>query len=96
MDAKDTGKEHRLDSTDGVRSASNVWHLWEDRCKGCGICIEFCPTKALRFSEKLSTKGYYVPVLEEEKCSYCGICDLYCPDLAIMVLRGKETEKQVA
>jgi len=96
LNATDTRKEHRPDSADGGTSAANVWHLWEDRCKGCGICIEFCPTKALEFSKELSTKGYYVPVLEEKKCTYCGICDLYCPDLAIMVVRGKKTETQTA
>jgi len=72
-----------------------VWYLWADRCKGCGICIEFCPPKALRQSKELSSTGVYVPELEEGKCTYCGICDLFCPDLAIMVVRGKKLEEAV-
>ena len=58
----------------------------ENLCKGCDICIEFCPLKVFEKSEKLSRRGYYVPLIaREDECTYCRICELLCPDLAIVV-----------
>jgi 2-oxoglutarate ferredoxin oxidoreductase subunit delta len=58
----------------------------ENLCKGCEICIEFCPLKVFGNSEKLNRKGYYLPViLEEEKCTGCLLCELLCPELAIVI-----------
>ncbi|MDO5536893.1 MAG: 4Fe-4S binding protein [Desulfovibrionaceae bacterium] len=54
-------------------------------CKGCGICVAFCPKKALSLDEQ-SQKA----VWDGEKCIYCGICEHYCPDLAITVVNVKE------
>jgi 2-oxoglutarate ferredoxin oxidoreductase subunit delta len=53
-------------------------------CKGCGFCIEFCPTKVLVFSEEFNSKGYHPPRAERpEACTGCGLCGMYCPDFAI-------------
>ena len=71
----------------------NVWYLWEDRCEGCEICIEVCPTKALSKSKGLSSKGFFTPILDREKCTYCAICDMQCPDLAIVVVRAKQPKE---
>jgi len=58
----------------------------ENLCKGCEICIEFCPLKVFEYSEKLNRKGYYVPVAANEKaCNGCRLCELLCPDLAIII-----------
>lgn len=52
-------------------------------CKGCHICVEFCPTQVLAFDEKK-----HVPVvIAPEKCTGCHFCDTHCPDLAIVVRR---------
>ena len=59
-----------------------------DRCKGCGFCIEFCPPKVLKFSDKFNNHGYHPPVLENEPaCTGCDLCGLYCPDFAIFGIR---------
>jgi 2-oxoglutarate ferredoxin oxidoreductase subunit delta len=55
----------------------------EDFCKGCGYCILACPTKALKRSNKLNSRGIEVPLIEEEKCNRCHLCELSCPDFAI-------------
>lgn len=47
-------------------------------CKGCGICVAFCPKQALVLEEE---KARHLP----ENCIVCGMCELYCPDLAIVV-----------
>ena len=51
-------------------------------CKGCGICVAFCPKQVLELDEvgKVFAK---VP----EKCIQCGQCELRCPDYAIQVIR---------
>jgi 2-oxoglutarate ferredoxin oxidoreductase subunit delta len=62
--------------------------LWIDEryCKGCLICIDACPTKAIRPSEKLNSKGYRLPIEENMAlCKACEICVLMCPDFAIAV-----------
>ena len=58
----------------------------ENLCKGCDICIVFCPTDVFEKSDKLNRKGYYVPVVAKmEECNGCRICELLCPDFAIVV-----------
>ena len=55
-----------------------------ERCKACGFCVEFCPTKVLALSSAFNSKGYHPPhVVEPEKCSGCDLCGMYCPDFAI-------------
>ncbi len=55
-----------------------------ERCKACGFCVEFCPTKALALSSAFNAKGYHPPyMVHPEKCSGCDLCGMYCPDFAI-------------
>src|SRR5215831_7704981 len=55
-----------------------------ERCKGCGFCVEFCPTKVLALSSAFNSKGYHPPhVVAAEKCSGCDLCGMFCPDFAI-------------
>ena len=59
-----------------------------ERCKGCGFCVEFCPTHVLALSSAYNSKGYHPPnVVASEKCSGCDLCGMYCPDFAIFGAR---------
>jgi 2-oxoglutarate ferredoxin oxidoreductase subunit delta len=59
-----------------------------ERCKACGFCVEFCPTKVLALSSAFNSKGYHPPhVVNPEKCSGCDLCGMYCPDFAIYGFR---------
>lgn len=61
-------------------------HVEERYCKGCGICIAFCPVKILEKSKRMNSRGYFPPEsVEMEKCKKCGMCSLLCPDFAIVV-----------
>jgi 2-oxoglutarate ferredoxin oxidoreductase subunit delta len=60
-----------------------------ERCKGCGFCVEFCPTHVLALSSAFNSKGYHPPhVVDAEKCSGCDLCGMYCPDFAIFGWRA--------
>ena len=54
-------------------------HIREAWCKGCRICVEFCPT------EVLAMKGQVAVVVDIEACTKCGLCEQLCPDFAIQV-----------
>ena len=55
-----------------------------DRCKGCGYCVEFCPCEVLILSEEFNRKGYHPPAqLPEKNCLMCGLCEALCPEFAI-------------
>ena len=62
--------------------------LWIDEryCKGCLICVEVCPTKAIASSDKINAKGYVIPIEKDmSDCKVCGLCELMCPDFAIAI-----------
>ena len=47
-------------------------------CKGCRICVEFCPEHALAMDDMGKATLAY-----PGKCTGCKMCELRCPDLAI-------------
>lgn len=60
-----------------------------ERCKGCAICVEFCPRDVLQISEGMNAKGYHYPEIapgKEEECVHCEFCTLICPEFAIFTL----------
>jgi len=62
--------------------------IYPDWCKGCGICVAFCPAKVL----ELGTDGKAY-VARGDECVNCGFCELHCPDFAIVV-RARENRKK--
>ena len=63
----------------------------QERCKSCGLCIEFCPKDAIVISDKLNLKGYFVAEFKEKpqaECTGCATCAIVCPDVAIEVYKS--------
>jgi len=50
----------------------------EDKCTGCGRCLEVCPPRAI------TLEGGKARV-EEEFCEECGFCAPACPEGAIEI-----------
>ena len=58
----------------------------ESYCKGCGICVAFCPMNVYKLSDVVNTKGVRpVVAINVDKCTNCKICEIYCPDFAVSV-----------
>jgi 2-oxoglutarate ferredoxin oxidoreductase subunit delta len=52
-----------------------------ERCKGCGLCVEYCPKHILKMSEETNQNSYpYPQITDQEKCIGCGNCYTVCPD----------------
>jgi 2-oxoglutarate ferredoxin oxidoreductase subunit delta len=69
--------------------STGIVHILEDRCKGCGYCIEFCPCEVLCFSSHFNSKGYHPPsVKKPEACVNCHYCEIICPEFAIFSIEA--------
>jgi NAD-dependent dihydropyrimidine dehydrogenase PreA subunit len=47
------------------------------RCNGCGLCEQFCPTDAVEVHDGRAT------IVRPEDCMFCEVCESYCPEGAI-------------
>lgn len=70
-----------MQASQGKKSLTVV----KEWCKGCGICVAFCPKGVLIL------KNEKVEIENIELCIQCGQCELRCPDFAIY-LGGNEDE----
>jgi 2-oxoglutarate ferredoxin oxidoreductase subunit delta len=91
-----TGSSKKKKSSDAKpRRFRGEVYIVPDRCKGCGFCVEFCPTDVLALDETFNKKGYHPPVvIDLDACNGCDLCGLYCPDFAIHGVRKRAKEKK--
>jgi len=51
----------------------------EEKCTGCGCCVNLCPDEALNLNEK------DFMVVDDSLCTECKVCARACPMRAITV-----------
>ena len=60
----------------------------QELCKGCEICISFCPKGTISLSDKFNASGYLPAFFNDNgECTGCAICAVVCPEVAIEVYR---------
>ena len=60
----------------------------QEYCKGCGMCITYCPKNLIVFSDKFNSSGYIPAEFKNnDECTGCTSCAMVCPEVAIEVYR---------
>lgn len=69
-----------------VHVPQGIIYLIPERCKGCQLCVTYCPRQVLEMSSHFNSKGYHPPqLLDGQRCLACGLCTIICPEFAIYV-----------
>ncbi len=83
-----TGKLSRLFALLPVAMLKNFFYarrpypqVNRERCTGCGICREACPTQVIRITDGLASIEHY-------ECIRCYCCQELCPHGAIMLVNS--------
>jgi len=77
-------------SKEEIESEAKVAYVHENRCNGCGLCVEVCAYKALEIDlERM------VVALNSALCKGCGTCAASCRSCAIDI-RGFKDEQVLA
>jgi 2-oxoglutarate ferredoxin oxidoreductase subunit delta len=70
--------------------AQGTIRIDQERCKGCDLCVTFCPQHVIILNETLlNAKGYHPAQLNDphNECTGCAVCAVVCPDVCITVYR---------
>jgi Fe-S-cluster-containing hydrogenase component 2 len=59
----------------------------ENRCSGCGVCVELCPTGAIALRSG-------VAAIDQERCTQCEACFQACPEQAILSVSDRSLVSQ--
>jgi len=60
----------------------------QDKCNGCGKCVELCPFDQIEIFGRLA-------VINAE-CTMCGVCQELCPTEAILIKRGRINAEEIS
>jgi 2-oxoglutarate ferredoxin oxidoreductase subunit delta len=61
----------------------------KERCKGCGLCILYCPSQLIELMPELNKTGFHPANFKDKngRCKACRFCALICPEVCIEVYR---------
>jgi 2-oxoglutarate ferredoxin oxidoreductase subunit delta len=81
MEQKTALKEETVASAPKTRGRRRgVVRVYDRWCKGCGLCIAFCPQQVFSLGPDGKSQ-----VVDGDRCTACEWCYLHCPDFAISV-----------
>lgn len=64
----------------------------QEKCTGCGTCVDTCPVDCLRLNET----GDKATVRYPEECMLCGFCVAVCPEDAVVLSPHKSAAMTVS
>lgn len=60
----------------------------KQRCKGCLLCVSFCPRGLIKPDDRLNSRGIKpVRFIDSGECIGCMQCALICPDCCIEIYK---------
>lgn len=72
-----TPEDAEAPSDDQSKWRVTIYEAW---CKGCGICVAFCPKDV--YEQDILDRPQ---IVQPARCTGCQKCVLHCPDFAISV-----------
>ena len=66
----------------------NIASVDDERCAGCGQCVESCEYGAITLEEKIDLRSghkYRLAVIDPRRCWGCGNCHATCPSTSIQI-----------
>ncbi len=84
---------HKLKHPQSLDHSNYEVRTRPETCKGCGLCVQRCPMKALRLetSPEAKNKTGKVAVLNAGLCLGCGVCAFKCPTNSLVLERRAAT-----
>ena len=78
----------------GHQPSNYILTIQAETCKGCGLCVERCPMKALHMedSPQARNRAGKVSVLDPKNCIGCGVCAHKCPSRSLSLVRREEEQ----
>jgi 2-oxoglutarate ferredoxin oxidoreductase subunit delta len=77
-----------IDCIIAVTVAKGYIEIDQEFCKGCQLCISFCPKGSIYIAQSFNAAGYQPAAFNgDSECTGCAICALVCPEVAIEVYR---------
>jgi ferredoxin len=78
----------------GHQPSNYVLSIRAETCRGCGLCAERCPMKALHMeaSPQARNKTGKVSLLDSARCIGCGVCAHKCPSHSLSLVHREEEQ----
>lgn len=68
----------------------NYVYVEPDECKGCRLCVHYCPNNCLTIGSTINQLGYQATIFRSDKCTACGICYYVCPEPGAITVHANE------